>query len=237
MKKIIILMLAFLLSGCTVNYELEIFEDLSLKESITVLDYASYFNRSGDVLTQYKKIVDIGMNEKNIYNYEYIEKKDKNLYGGQAFNHYKSLYDFKENAISYKDAFDDIEIEEYDSIITLKSVGDFKVESFVKFNESEAIDELVPENTYFSLIIPFEVIEHNADRVDTEKNIYYWDIDLNTTEDKNIIISFNKNKKHISFTKILSKIDYTFLIIIVIIILFIIIGYNSYKKSLENNRI
>ena len=37
--------------------------------------------------------------------------------------------------------------------------------------------------------------------------------------------------------KILSKIDYTFLIIAVIIILFIIIGYNSYKRSLENNRI
>ena len=68
-----------MITGCTVNYELEIKEDLSLIEQITILNNESYFDKEGEVQSRYKYLVDLGMKENNYFSYNYLEKN--NLYG------------------------------------------------------------------------------------------------------------------------------------------------------------
>ena len=234
MKKLILFLIPFLITGCTINYELDINDDLSVTENIKVLEDASYFNREASADDTYKKIVDIGMNENGYLRYDYI--KENNLYGGKAIRNYKSLEDFVNEAASYKKLFSGLDLSINENIVTLKSVGEFNVQE-VSFNSEEFPDVRIPEDVYFSIKVPFKVISHNADRVDNNYNIYYWDIRESTTKDKNIEITFDTKQKHTSIKKLLDKIDYTIVLIIGIII---IAGYflNSIiKKNDENNRI
>ena len=100
MKKLILFLIPFLITGCTINYELDINDDLSVTENIKVLEDASYFNREASADDTYKKIVDIGMSENGYLRYDYI--KENNLYGGKTIRKYKSLEDFVNEATSYK---------------------------------------------------------------------------------------------------------------------------------------
>ena len=218
MKKLILFLIPFLITGCTINYELDINDDLSVTENIKVLEDASYFNREASADDTYKKIVDIGMNENGYLRYDYI--KENNLYGGKAIRNYKSLEDFVNEAESYKKLFSGLDLSINENIVTLKSVGEFNVQE-VSFNSEEFPDVRIPEDVYFSIKVPFKVISHNADRVDNNYNIYYWDIRESTTKDKNIEITFDTKQKHTSIKKLLDKIDYNSII----------------KKNDENNRI
>lgn len=235
MKKIILLFMPFLLAGCTVNYELQINENLSLEEKITVLNNEAYFNKEGEAETRYKYIVDLGMNEKGYNNYEYLKRDD--LYGGIAKATYLTLEEFKEKATSYKELYQDIEIKHEGSIITLNTVGKFNLKKIVAISDQETLDQSIPQNVYFSIKLPFNVLMHNADKIDEVENIYYWLVDESTTENKVMMIQFDSNKKHFNFIKELKKIDYTIPVIIGIIIIVIIFINNAMKKGDINNRI
>ena len=234
MKKLIFLLIPFILTGCTVNYELEINEDLSLKEEITILTDESYFNKEGEE-QRYQYIVDLGMKEEGYNNYNYLKKDG--LYGGVATKTYLSLNDFKENANSLKEMYDDIEIEYNDNIITINTVGKFNVNKIVAISDQEGLDQSIPEDVYFSVKLPFKVLEHNADKIDTENNIYYWIIDNTTTENKSMMMQFDASKKHFNVIKELKEFDYTIPVIIVIIIFVMFFINNAIKKNENNNRI
>ena len=234
MKKILLFLIPFILTGCTINYELNINEDLTVTENIKELTDESYFNKTGNVESTYKNIVDIGMQEAGYLRYDYLKENDR--YGGITNKSYNSLEEFINTSLSYKEMYENLSIDKVDNIITIKSVGDLRIEK-ISFNEEGYPDVRIPEDVYFSVKLPFNVISHNADRVNKDYNIYYWDIDKSTTKDKSIEISFDTNTKHTSIKKILDKIDYTIVLIIGIIL---IIGYliiSIIKKNDENNRI
>ena len=233
MKKILLILFSLLLTGCTLNYDLEIKEDLTVIENIKVLDNSSYFDKDGKVEDTYKKIVDIAMHEKGYLKYDYL--KENNSYGGKLTQTYASLEDYINKSLSYKEMYDEIRIDKNENIITINSIGDLKIEK-VSYNVEDTSDVRIPENVYFSIQLPFKVESHNADKVDTDYNVYYWIIDENTTKDKNIEISFNTNNKHRSIKKFLDKIDYTIILIIGIIIMIGCFINNVLKKNDENNR-
>lgn len=234
MKKILILFMILLLSGCSINYKLKINEDLSLEENINITNNASYFESLGPVESVYKNTVDLGMKDKE-YRYTYIN--EKNSYGVNATRKYSSLEDFKEKATSYKELYDDFEITKDGAKVIINSIGNLKTEKFVSSSEDSASDNFEFSNSYISIEVPFKVTYNNADRVAEQDNIYYWNIDNNITKDKNIKISFDTSKKFISIKKFLNNIGYTFLLIIAIILI-VIISYNKMKnKHIGNNKI
>lgn len=234
MKKIILLMFLFLLSGCTVNYELTVSEDLSVTENFSILNDASYYDMLGDVNSVYKQVVDLGMKETNYVTYEYVNQND--LYGGKVNYHYNSLIDFKERAKSYKKLYDDIEVNKNGSIITINSIGNLKLAPAIS-STNENIDQLLIKDFYFSIKLPFKVVSSNADRVDNQNNTYYWDIDNNVTGEKSFQIQFDTSKRFVSFKTIISQIDYTFVFIIVIILIGLLVYSNIKKKNEKNNKI
>lgn len=234
MKKIIMIFMILLLSGCSVNYKLKINNDLSLEENILVTTNASYFESLGPVESVYINTIDLGMADKG---YNYIHVADKGNYGVNATKNFTSLDDFKSSSNSYKEIYDDIEIIQENNIVTINSVGNFKTEKFISQSEDDSSDDLSITNSYIAIEIPFEVLNSNADRVSKQDNIYYWDIDNNITKDKTIQISFDTNKKFISIKKILNNMGYTFFTIIAIIVI-AIVSYNKIKtKHIGNNKI
>lgn len=234
MKKIIIIMFAFLLSGCSVNYELTLSEDLSITEEFSILNDASYYSMIGEVDKVYKTVIDSAMKDTNYINYNYIE--ENNLYGVHVDKKYASLEDYKKYTSIYKRLYDDIEISTIENITQIKSVGEYKLAHEI-LNTDVDIDELILRDYSINMKVPFKVIMHNADRVDKQNNIYYWDMTKDTTSDKSMEIEFDTSKKFVSLTTIISKIDYTFVIIIAIILVVLITYTTIKKKNEENNKI
>lgn len=233
MRKNLLLILALLLlSGCTVNYDLEINSDLTIEETVVVLNHASYFEILGSVEDVYKNTVDLGMKNTNYITYTYINNSENDLYGVNIHKTYSSLDDFKENSSSLKELYDYVEITRNGSIVIINSVGKFNIERISANTEDEI---RIPENCYFSIKLPFVVTYNNADRVDTINNIYYWYIDKATTGEKNIQLSFDITK-----TTVLNKVsnlNYTF-ILIVVIILIVVFSYSKIKtENKKNNEI
>lgn len=235
MKKIILLLIPFILTGCTVNYELEIKDDLTLKEEFKVLNNESYFNKEGEAEDRYKYIVDLGMKQTNYNDYDYLKEND--LYGVAITKNYVSLNDFKQNANSYKEMYEDIQIIQQENIITMKTVGKFDITRIVAISNQEGLDQSFPKDVYFSIKLPFKVLEHNADKIDTINNIYFWTVDESTDDNKSMLIKFDTNKKHFNIIKILKETDYTIPVIIAIIMFVMIFISSTIKKSEKNNRI
>src|SRR5574344_2943416 len=104
MKKIIIIFMVLLLSGCSIKYNLKINDDLSLEENINITAGSSYFEPLGPAESVYKNTVDLGMQDKN-YNYTYVNEKSN--YGLNASKKYAFLEEFKSKATSYKELYDD----------------------------------------------------------------------------------------------------------------------------------
>lgn len=231
-KYLLLIVVVFMLSGCTVNYDLEINSDLTVEESIVVLNHASYFEVVGSVKDVYKNTVDLGMHNTNYITYDYISNSANDLYGVSINKTYSSLDDFKENASSLKELYDDIEITQNGTIVIINSIGEFNIER-ISINTEDEIR--IPENCYFSIKLPFVVTYNNADKVDSLNNIYYWYIDEATTNEKAIKLSFDTSK-----TTVLNKVsnlNYTF-ILIVVIILIVAFSYNKVKtKNKKNNEI
>lgn len=235
MKKLLLLIIPFLLTGCTVQYELQINPDLTVTENFEILNDTSYYDMLGNIETAYKYVVDIGMNEDGYTNYEYLKRND--LYGGKASKNYESLEDYHAKAKSYKKLFKDIQIERLGDIITLSTIGDMYIEKIVAIPIEETMDGSIAKDTYFSIRLPFKVIEHNADRANTDYNIYYWDINSTTSKEKSMMLSFDITKKHTSIKTVLESLDYTIVLIIGIIIIIVCFFDHVMKKRNENNRI
>lgn len=235
MKKFLILLIPFLITGCTMNYELEIKEDLSVEENATILNVETYYDIIGDIDFSYKHTVDMGMKSSGYTDYQYL-KKD-NLYGTTVTRKYNSLDSFKNIATSYKELYDDIDILKDGNLVVINSVGDLKIEKLVGISDNEAIEKIIPQSIYFSIKLPFKVVDSNADRIDYDHNIYYWDITTSTNKDKNLYISFDINKKHMSVKKTIENFDYTILIFAVIIIVGIIVMNNIINKNKKNNEL
>ncbi|MDD3187146.1 MAG: hypothetical protein PHD02_01580 [Bacilli bacterium] len=222
-KFLVLLLFLFLLSGCTINYQLEINDDLTVTETFKILNDSSYFAILGDVQDVYKTSVDKGMFDKG-YKYSYYD--ENYLYGVDTTRTFNSLSSFVENSPTYKELYDDISIVKNDNIVIINSVGELNVDRIVYSNDVT--------DSYISIKLPFVVTYNNADRIDSKNNIYYWDINADVSNDKSIQLSFDKSKKKFNLNNFLSGIDYTFVLIIAIIIIGILV-YNDVKIKNKNN--
>ena len=231
-KKILILLIPFLLTGCaSVNYELDIDKNINVSENVKITATSDYFNI-------YYKNLPITI-VKEFYNDSEIQNKlNKNKYKHEInqkntkypeviiSKEYKSLEEYSQNTIFKNQTFENVIVTTNDNLITLQTVN-FKKYTTDDDSNSYPISKLV-----IAIKSPYVAVENNADKHDKKTNTYTWLIN-SSTEDKEIKITFDKNRIYIY-----NIVMYVSLIVIILIILtLIIIGFKMHKKNVINNEI
>ena len=181
-KIFLLILVAFLLSGCSIKYDLYINNDLSVNEKVTATE----------------KIKTLKMNTKQdpfvAANSLYTARKKDNI------NYNFSTYEKDDNIIGIASASFD-SLEEYENYFTsdvIKNVNITKKDGYVtlEFNQdvelSDDSSRSLPYNSIeVSINVPFLVTDTNADRMQGDQ--YIWDI-VKDGELKKIKITFNTNE-------------------------------------------
>lgn len=245
MKKLILLLIVLFVSGCSIQYDMTIEEDLSIGEKVLLTEDKSKFL---SVITK-SDFFDKNDTNSNIYyfldsfidsiveNDDYLlflERKDMKLYDSENTMHleynkfYKNFSEYQYSEVLYN-LVEGFEIkEDKNKKYTLKINGIFYnyIDEYLNHdNISFKNDEI-----YFNINVPFKVINSNADIKENGK--YTWIINRDN-KDREINLSFDskilvKNEK---INKILLTI---FFIVIFGALIFI---YNMMKKSKKINEI
>lgn len=208
MKKIILLsILCLLLSGCTVNYNLKI-EDNLFTETI-----------KGNVLNEEVKI-DKDQTDTNYTNY-FITKEQPVLINDDNIFYKKTLsknnnstdyiysYTYNENTIKdsriLNECFENFEFKEKNNTYHLAAFGDFYCDYTDTIN--------------INISTEYNVSIHNAKEI--KNNTYTWIIDKNNKDNLNLYISIDKNNNYDN-----SKLSWNILKITTFIVLIIFSGIN-----------
>lgn len=224
LKLVITIILMIFVSGCTVNYNIVINEDLSVKETATLEESVLYFEEN---YTYYNsdEIVDSlwNMYIKDYEKANYTYTQTSNHTGVNAIANYQSLEDYKNRTTIYYQLFKNVDYSIDEDIVTIKATG------YYPYNNQDP-NRFAIDKATITLTIPFEVTETNADK--KNNNVYIWNVDKYDSE-KEIIIKFNKSK--ILSKKENKNIYYflTFGIIVAIICIFIFVNYKI--KSTDNS--
>lgn len=208
MKKIILLLLIFILStGCQIKYELE-FKDDSLIENINI-EIANSEQKKIENLKEYKAYAIFDGAFQRLYEVNYSE--------GSKFNaNYKYTYNYDEfvHAMYIKTCFDAFSFTSNDNTYTLSTSKGFKC-MVLDYNQVDSVKVVIKSN--------HQIIENNADVV--EKDELIWNIDKSNANEKNIYVKFGQVKELSFFEKnwlgftILGGIIVSVILIIVCIII------------------
>ena len=231
-KKILILLIPFLLTGCaSVNYELDIDKNINVSEKVKITATSDFFNiyYKNLPITIVKEFFNDSyiQNKLNSNNYKHeINQKNAKYPEVIISKEYKSLEEYSQNTIFKNQFFENVIITTNDNLITLQTVN------FKKYTTDDDSDSYPVSKLAISIKSPYVVVENNADKHDKKTNAYIWLVD-SSTENKEIKITFDKNKIYIY-----NIIMYISLFVIILIILtMIIIGFKMHKKNVINNEI
>ncbi len=224
MKKIIILMLFIILTGCNAKYNLE-YIDGEFKEDLNILNGKS------------KELNGIPIDEYLNYNISinYLDDQEE-LALNENLNKYKfynkSLIDDGSNyGINLNYKFSQSEISDsfimhilFNSIIINNSKLKFSDINNVFTNYEDL------KNIEISFKTDKIVENSNADKV--EDDVYYWFINKNNYKDKEIEILFNEEETRAKFEKINNiKYEVVILILLLVLIIAVFIFYIKFKKA------
>ena len=187
--KCFIVFLLLFISGCSIKYDVSIDEKMKVSESIRLQESNSAFINNGTNSDIYINVnVDSYLNDKNYSNYKITKFFEDDYSGINASASYDDFKEFTKNNKIKKTLFGLIELYEKDGH-GFFSATDYRGEVFFNVDEKEFINERVE----FTLSLPFEVINNNADSVDVSTGKYTWffDKDIN---DKEVNIEFNLKK-------------------------------------------
>lgn len=187
MKKIIILIIGlFLLTGCSVQYNLTINEDLTLveKASLTGTDsfFANYYKTAkksvlNSILTEYKNYLD----EEN-YEYKLVEDTTPYVLVSKKYN---SVLDFTKSSLLFNDYFDEVKYTLDGNVAKIETIG-------FNPNDPDNPERFNVQELEIAITCPFNVKNHNATRVDKKTNTYYYKLD---SENNKIMLEYNTNSK------------------------------------------
>lgn len=226
-KLILFICMIFVLTGCSLEYNLTINEDNSINEKVV----ASEKTNKMKTLTRLNEDESVNylfnMFKRNNEKINISSKSESGLTTATATTNHESIEDYSNKFTS--DVFEKAIVTKNNGIVTLT------------INQSEMLSKsssnsLIYDDIKVNIIVPFKVIDHNADKV--YGNTYTWQI--NKDEDlKNIKISYDesklKNSLNLKLNEKTYNINYGIIIISVIIVLLLISLLVVYKKNKKNN--
>ena len=228
-KKILLLFLIILLSGCSVEYDLTINDDSSINEKVVAKEVTNRMEANTGINEEQSVSYLYDMFNRNNLNTKISTTNEENLTISTVTGSHKSIDKYVENFTS--DIFEAANLSKKGNIVTLS------------FNQSKKISStsaksLIYDDITVNITLPFKVIDHNADYYDRET--YTWEIKKD--EDlRKIEIKYDqsdlKNSKSIGIGKYKFNVRYSFIAIGVILFIILVIILFVYHNNKKNNKI
>lgn len=215
-KKVFLLLIIFLFSGCSLTYDLIIDPDLSVTEEISATEdeYVLWTNTGMKTDKAVPHLYEIFKRD-GVDSYLSTKTLKNDVIVNTSLSH-KNLESYRDNFTS--DVIKEVNVKKNGNLITLI------------YNQQEELSDkansLIYDDITINITLPFKVTEHNADKV--TRNTYTWNIKKNE-ELKNIKITFDKSKQDgsrelsVGFFKINVKYSVLLLVGIVLVILSIVV--------------
>lgn len=228
-KRIIILFIVILLSGCSVEYNLTINNDLSVNEKVIAKEYTQRMNANTGLNTDQSVSYLYEMFDREGIKSKISSNTDNQSTTATVTASHNSLEDYAENFTS--DVIEKVNYSVNENSITLK------------FNQSEILSStssksLIYDNIKINVIVPFKVTDHNAKSVNRDK--YTWEI--NKDQDlQEMKITFDKNDlkygKRVSIGDKTYDIKYSYVILTVFLLIIAIIVGIVFVNNKKHNKI
>ncbi len=169
-----------MLTGCSVNYNLVITNDETIKENFTINVDNEIIYDSGMEIDEFLDYYSHLYQQNEGYeNFKIETKEGKFISSFIVKNDYKSLNDYIES-FSFKYMFNDAYIERIGNYISFKTSTNLKLE---EMNNNIEISDFACDNFKISIKFYNEVVNNNADEIDEKNNIYTWNVNKNSTKD------------------------------------------------------
>ena len=223
-KYLFLILVIMLFSGCTVKYNLNIDNDLSVTEKVEAIEQESVVKTTtgmkGDKAVNYlydifkRDEIDINLSSK-------IE--GKNVIG-IASAAYDTIDEYADSFTS--DIFEEADLSKSDNIYSLSFKQSEKLSS--KLSNAPMYDKVE-----VNITLPYKVISHNADKV--YKDTYTWYLEKDQ-ELRTLKIKFNTSsrKGYIDFFNL--NIKYSYIVLTIFIVIIISIVTVVYINNKKNNR-
>ncbi len=222
-----VILVIFLCTGCSVEYTLEIDEDLQVKESVTASADGSFFNEYENIPAQTVVgfILEPYLDYLNENKYTIDQFFSSSSAGVNINNRFDSLQTYKDVSKFSEQYASEWTYSEDGDEVTLTIKGHFNVD------EQNQDGGFLVDDAKINIRLPFEVKNHNADIHEEGSQVYTWVIDK---EDpiRELTITFDKKVKK-SFGLIYAVIGVS--IVIVLIIAYIVLG--MIRENKQNNKI
>lgn len=228
-KKFILLMLVtFLLCGCSVKYDLYINEDLTVNEKVTASEISNSLKirTNEDPKLAANSLYKLYKIDGVKYSFSTVDKNGTTT--SYATTSFDSIEDYEDKFTS--DIIKNVNITKKDGYITLKYKQDIPLTDY-------SSKSLIYDDITVNINVPFKVTETNAD--DVNGNVYTWNIKRDGKL-KNIEITFNTKEtidsKKFDFGFFEINVNYSILLAVGIVLIVIIIVLVVYMNNKKNNR-
>ncbi len=188
MKKIFIIAALMLLCvGCEAQYNVEIKDDGTVKETLRAIEDKDFFEEyekssTGRVVSF---ILEPYLNELNNNKYE-VKNDIAEDHGGVVITrNYSSIETYINSTILSSQFTDKVNFEKDSHTVTITAKGAFS-------KDEQNQDKIPVDEGIISITIPYKVKEHNADRVDG--NTYIWEFSAVDSEDEELKIVYDDSK-------------------------------------------
>ncbi|MDD3392816.1 MAG: hypothetical protein PHE54_04680 [Bacilli bacterium] len=231
-KIITIMAITLLITGCSVDYNLVITEKREVKES-TIIEISKESLADLDMTAD--EFIDSKIQSYKSYSqfneYEISKKFSLNNAVMRIKRNFTSLEDYVGSVLYYK-VFESGNISEEDDTLTFETTGDYNYNNF--FYNSLDLNSQIPT---ININIRFynEVLDSNADKVNTFTNTYTWYISPDDINEKQITFTIN-NKIKYDIIIIDFLINYMIEIVSgIIVISILILGILLFKRMHKKN--
>lgn len=240
--KVLLLLLCLFLTGCKIEYKLEINNDNSYSERIDLLkyfkdnDYTDEYYYGGpelDIAAMLREDAREYLGKLGFTSYSIGNISAKDYEGVRVTRNYEEHNVFGYN-MAIRKLYEELIVTEEKGIITLEAKG-YNPEPIERKYEDIGMEI---HDTVFTIELPFKVIENNADEVNTDDNIYRWYIDEETVT-KDILLKYDVNDIYeLNMKTIGTKVNMNIIYIIlgILIIGFITGSLYLYIKKIYENR-
>lgn len=227
-KKIVLLFIILIVSGCSVEYNLTINRDSSVNEKVVAKEYTNRLKTN------------TGLDEKSAVNYLYSVFERGNLKTNMSYiskdgatiatvtGSHNSLEDYAENFNS--DVFDRVQVDEDGDLVTLT------IEQTTELGKDSSMS-LIYDEIEVNISVPFKVKKSNADS--SRNGTYTWNITKGDL--KTITITYEKNsykdEQKITIGGWTFNIRYEFIALFIIALIVAIIFVIVFIKNKKNNKV
>lgn len=233
-KKILILLIIIVLTGCSANASVTVDEKGKVKEEVDVLIPSELISNKKDRIESYVNTAISSFKpvlERRGYSTSIINIPSGKS-GAHVYNSFDNICKYAENTIFSQYLYNNIKCTEEDEYYELKSTTDH-----IKYC-SDCNDWPAIENVNLKITLPVKAEESDADEI--SGNTYIWKYDEDTLDSKTFYLKINKEKLKESEKKLKNKTNFKNItvkitLIVAIIFSFLIIFSKLYKKYKNNN--